>query len=132
MLGEHASVSKTFTGLCQHGFVHVSMRVLLIDLVQSATVRLYVNRLEVWSEKIEATSSRQSECGSSDGEEVAERSIRVYHVEDYLEATIRVDYEYWKVSPSSAKTFWGLLRFSLVAPCASSSSADCSMTTPVI
>eukprot|EP00960_Hanusia_phi_P028433 747414-Hanusia_phi.AAC.1 len=72
-----------------------------------------------------------SECGMSDGEDLIDRSLRVYHTEDYAETTIRVDYDYWEVNASVAKTFWGLQGFSLLLPCASSTSADCSMTTPL-
>ncbi|EKX50295.1 hypothetical protein GUITHDRAFT_104106 [Guillardia theta CCMP2712] len=132
VLGEHASVSKTFTGLCEHGLVYVKMRLLLVDLVQPVTLRLYVNRQEVWSETAGAMASWPSECGKSDGDELIERAVRVYHTEDYVEAMIRVDYDYWEVSASSAKTFWGLKDFSLSMPCASSTSADCSMTSPSV
>eukprot|EP00960_Hanusia_phi_P067467 766638-Hanusia_phi.AAC.5 len=131
VLGEHSSVSKTFTGLCPHGFVYVKMRLLLIDMVQPVTVRLYVNRQEVWSESVGAMSVRASQCGKSDRAGVIDRYTRVYHTEDYVEVMIRVDYDYWEVNAERAKTFWGLQGFSLLLPCASSSSADCSMTTPL-
>eukprot|EP00960_Hanusia_phi_P063776 765567-Hanusia_phi.AAC.1 len=130
VLGEHSSVSKTFTGLCPHGFVYVKMSLLLVDLVQPVTVRLYVNRQEVWSQSV-AVSGGASECGKSDRDLVIDRYTRVYHTEDYVEAMIRVDYDYWEVNAEKAKTFWGLQRFSLLLPRASSSSADCSMTTPL-
>eukprot|EP00960_Hanusia_phi_P017697 521154-Hanusia_phi.AAC.2 len=131
VLGEHSSVSKTFTDLCPHGFVYVKIRLLLIDVAQTVTVRLYVNRKEVLSEKVREMAAWPSECGRSDGDGLIERSMRVYHTEDYVEARIQVDYDYKEVNTSSAKTFWGLKDFSLLLPCASSSSADCSMTTPL-
>ncbi|EKX43308.1 hypothetical protein GUITHDRAFT_110724 [Guillardia theta CCMP2712] len=126
VLGEQSSLTKTFTGLCPHGFLHIWMRVLLIDFVQPVTLRLTVDRREVWSESIPASSSSLSECGQAAGEEMIERLIRVYHTEDHVEVNIQVDYDYWEVSAATAKTFWGLKELSVVLPC--SSSADCSMT----
>ncbi|EKX52755.1 hypothetical protein GUITHDRAFT_101907 [Guillardia theta CCMP2712] len=155
VLAEYSSVTKTFTGLCPHGFVYLWMRVVLIDVAQPVTLRMYVNRQlrmyvnrqlrmyvnrqlrmyvnrqEVWNETISAVFPVSSRCGSSNGDGLISGFKRLYHTEDYIEVGIRVDYDYLQVDASIAKTFWGLKEVSLILQCASSTSADCSMTKPL-
>lgn len=130
VLAEHSSIEKTFTRLCKHVSVYVQFKVLLIDVIQPVKVGLYINREEVWSQTLQANRFSGSECGWSEGDGIVSDVLRVNPREDYVEAKLRVDYDYWEVNASNAKTFWGLQEFRLFVPCMSSTSADCTMTTP--